>query len=416
MIMPRRYTMMLLLLLALFLCYVDRVIISLAAVDMQQELGWSDTGKGLVFSAFFLGYFVMQIGSGILSQVYGGRNVLLFAVLLWSLFTVLTPPAAYASFAILIFARFMLGIGEGAAYPAAYNLVYAWMKPGEISRSISLTTAASTLGTVFAFLVAGKLIGLYGWPWVFYFFGSLGALWALFWIRHIPARPGEQDPESQQAGNGNKSKLDIPWKIIFTRAPSLALFCVAVCFWGVIFPLASWLPSYYVDTFKVSLTQAGLYSILPWLAVSVSVILAGILADRLLQNGMTKIRVRKGFVCISAGGAAICLLLLMNSSSLGSAIIYVSLVFAFVGTIVPGFAPNAADILPDHGAILYGFLAATGSLSGAVVTALTGALLDETGSYGSVFLLMAALSFSCLLVFQLFGKAEPLVKTGAQNV
>ena len=414
--MQRRYTMMLFLMLALFLCYVDRVLISLAAVDMQKELGWSDTGKGLVFSAFFIGYFAMQVGSGILSRIYGGRNVLLAAVLLWSLFTVLTPPAAYASFAILIFARFMLGFGEGAAYPAAYNLVYGWMKESEISRSLTLATAASTLGTVFAFLVVGKLIGIYGWQWVFYFFGSLGAVWAVFWIRYIPARPGRDGSGIREPVNAGKGRLDIPWKIIFTRAPSLSLFYIAACFWGVVFPLASWLPSYYVDTFQVSLAQAGIYSVLPWLVVSVCTILAGILADRLLERGTAKIRVRKAFIGVSTGGAAISLVLLMNAPSLVSAIIYVSLVFAFIGIIVPGFAPNAADILPDHGEVLYGFLAATGSLSGAVVTALIGMLLDKTGDYESVFLLMAALSLSGLLVFQLFGKAEPMVTTGARDV
>lgn len=414
--MPRRYTMMLFLLLALFLCYVDRVLISLAAVDMQKELGWSDTGKGLVFSAFFIGYFAMQVGSGILSRIYGGRNILLAAVLLWSLFTALTPPAAYASFAILIFARFMLGFGEGAAYPAAYNLVYGWMKEGEISRSLSLATAASTLGTVFAFLVAGKLIGIYGWQWVFYFFGSLGAVWAVFWVRYIPARPGRRGHGNHEPVNADKGRLNIPWKIIFTSAPSLALFYIAACFWGVIFPLASWLPSYFVDTFHVSLAQAGVYSVLPWLVVSICTILAGILADRLLDRGAVKIRVRKGFIGVSTGGAAISLLLLMNSASLVSSIFLVSLVFAFIGLIVPGFAPNAADILPNHGEVLYGFLAATGSLSGAIVTALIGMMLDRTGDYESVFLLMAALSVSGLLVFQLFGKAEPMVNTGVRNV
>lgn len=258
----------------------------------------------------------------------------------------------------------------------------------------------------------GKLIGLYGWPSVFYFFGSLGVVWALFWVKNIPARPGENKVETLNSGNGNRTRLNIPWKIIFTSAPSLALFSIAGCFWGIVFPLASWLPSYYVDTFQVSLTQAGLYSVMPWLVVSVATVLAGILADKLLQNGVSKIKVRKGFIGISTGGTAICLVLLMNSPSLVPAVFYVSLVFAFVGIIIPGFAPNAADLLPDHGAVLYGFLAATGSLSGAAMTALTGVLLDKTGGYESVFLLMAVLALAGLLVFQLFGKAEPLVEPG----
>ena len=114
---PKRYTMMCLLLAALLLCYIDRVLISIAGIQMQRELGWSDSDKGMVFSVFFLGYLCMQMLGGILANRFGGRNVFLLAVLGWSLLTILTPTAAYAGFALLLVARFLLGFGEGAAYP-----------------------------------------------------------------------------------------------------------------------------------------------------------------------------------------------------------------------------------------------------------------------------------------------------------
>ena len=52
---PKRYTVISLLLLALLLCYIDRILISLASIEMQQEFGWSDSEKGLVMSTFFVG-------------------------------------------------------------------------------------------------------------------------------------------------------------------------------------------------------------------------------------------------------------------------------------------------------------------------------------------------------------------------
>ena len=82
-----RYTMLWLLLFALLLCYIDRVLISMAAIEMQLELGWSESDKGLVLSSFFMGYLIIQLLGGILANRYGGRNILMAAVILWSLFT-----------------------------------------------------------------------------------------------------------------------------------------------------------------------------------------------------------------------------------------------------------------------------------------------------------------------------------------
>ena len=115
---------MTLLLAALLLCYIDRVIISIAAIEMQKDLSWSDSDKGLVLSSFFLGYLVMQILGGLLANRLGGRNVFLWAVVLWSLFTIVTPLAAMAAFPLLIVARFLLGVVLGYLYYQGRSIWY----------------------------------------------------------------------------------------------------------------------------------------------------------------------------------------------------------------------------------------------------------------------------------------------------
>ena len=110
----QRFTMMGLMLMALLLCYIDRTIISIAAIEMQKEYGWSDSQKGLMLSLFSVGYLTTQLLGGILSNKFGGRNVYLFCVVFWSVTTVLTPTAAATSFAVLLLARVALGVGEGA--------------------------------------------------------------------------------------------------------------------------------------------------------------------------------------------------------------------------------------------------------------------------------------------------------------
>jgi ACS family sodium-dependent inorganic phosphate cotransporter len=90
----RRHTVVLLCFLSTFICYIDRVNISVAIIPMAEEFGWSDTERGLVLSSFFAGYLVTQVLGGWLAQKLGGKVVLGFGVLWWSAFTIITPSSA----------------------------------------------------------------------------------------------------------------------------------------------------------------------------------------------------------------------------------------------------------------------------------------------------------------------------------
>ncbi|TDJ35645.1 MAG: MFS transporter, partial [Gammaproteobacteria bacterium] len=90
----RRYTLVGLCFCATFVCYIDRVNISVAIIPMAEEFGWNLETQGTVLSFFFIGYLLTQVIGGRLADRFGGKVVLAVGVLLWSLFTVLTPPAA----------------------------------------------------------------------------------------------------------------------------------------------------------------------------------------------------------------------------------------------------------------------------------------------------------------------------------
>src|SRR5580765_4772440 len=96
---------------AVLISYIDRTNISVAAIPMQAQFGWTETAKGWVLSAFFVGYLAFMTASGALANRFGGKVVLGVAVLWWSLFTALTPAAALISFPALIAARIALGLG-----------------------------------------------------------------------------------------------------------------------------------------------------------------------------------------------------------------------------------------------------------------------------------------------------------------
>ncbi|KAK7025601.1 hypothetical protein SK128_025360 [Halocaridina rubra] len=90
----------------------DRVLMPLAIVPMTREFKWSLYWQGWILSAFAFGYFTSQIIGANAVNKYGGRRVLCFAVLLWSLSTIITPLVA-AYLPALICTRVVLGLGEG---------------------------------------------------------------------------------------------------------------------------------------------------------------------------------------------------------------------------------------------------------------------------------------------------------------
>src|ERR1700754_2805457 len=100
-----------------FITYVDRVNIGTAASEIQKELALSNTQLGFVFSAFAYPYLLFQVIGGWVGDRFGARIALTVAGVIWSAGTVMTGLAG--SFASLVFARLVLGFGEGATFPVA---------------------------------------------------------------------------------------------------------------------------------------------------------------------------------------------------------------------------------------------------------------------------------------------------------
>jgi len=123
--------------LAVIIGYTDRVNMSVASVVMRAELGWSQTTKGFVLSAFFVGYISFLMVGGLLASRFGGKRVLGIAVLAWSVFTLLTPFAASESLSLLIAVRIAMGIGEAAIFPATYELFGRWIPASERTGAVS---------------------------------------------------------------------------------------------------------------------------------------------------------------------------------------------------------------------------------------------------------------------------------------
>jgi len=85
---------------------------SIAMLPMASEFSWSPATVGLIQSSFFWGYLLTQILGGIWADRFGGKVVLGFGVVWWSIATVVTPLAAKIGLPCLLITRAIMGIGE----------------------------------------------------------------------------------------------------------------------------------------------------------------------------------------------------------------------------------------------------------------------------------------------------------------
>src|SRR5450755_2195500 len=144
--------------LASCLAYTDRVNISVAALAMQQQFGWSQTQKGFVLSSFFVGYMLCLLLSGWLATRFGGKRLLGVAVIVWSVCTLLTPAAGAVSLATLVVVRIAMGVGESAVFPSAFEIVGRWVPPNERTRATARILSGIPIGQVAGLTITGWIL------------------------------------------------------------------------------------------------------------------------------------------------------------------------------------------------------------------------------------------------------------------
>ncbi len=116
--------------------------------------------------------------------------------------------------------------------------------------------------------------------------------------------------------------------------------------------------------------------------------------------------VRKGFQSLCFMGSAACLLLLSATTSQGLALLYLTLGLGAVATSAAGFLVNHLDIGPRYAGVLMGVTNTIGTIPGILAPAITGFIIQFTGSWGPVFYLAASISTVGLLIWLLFATGE----------
>ena len=288
------WTLLILLVASIFINYIDRSNLSIAAPLLQKELSLSPVQVGLLLSSFFWTYALLQLVgiAGWLADRFPVTLVFAAGFLLWSLATIAT--GLLSGFFAIYIARLVLGAGESLAYPC-YSRIFATQLPQHHrGRANALLDAASKLGPAFGTFLGGRLLGQLGWRWFFIALGVGSLLWLLPWFWY--------SSRSSSASSETASVATQPFTEIFRLRSAWGTFLGHFCgnyFW---FFLFTWIPFYLVK--ERSFTLEGMANVVSGAlaAVALATIAAGWISDRLIARGASPTVVRKSIV---VGGLAL---------------------------------------------------------------------------------------------------------------
>src|SRR4030088_3607718 len=166
--------------LSVFINYIDRANLSVAAPLLKNELGLSASQLGILFSAFFWTYACMQILAGWLVDGFEVKWVFAMGFFVWSAATAFT--GMLHAFTALLLIRVVLGIGESVAYPAYAKIFASHFVESQRGLANSVVGAGQALGPALGILFGGPLVARFGWTPFFIVLGLASLFWLAPWF------------------------------------------------------------------------------------------------------------------------------------------------------------------------------------------------------------------------------------------
>ncbi len=391
---PVRYKIVGLLFSGTIINYIDRVNISVAAPVIMADSGWSKSEFGMVFSAFLVGYAVLQLPGGLVADRWSARKVLALAFCGFSLFTALTPPAI-AAFWLLLSARFLVGMFESVTIPALTSVNARWIPRAEFGRAQTLSVSGVTVGQMIAYPLTTWIILHFSWQLVFYFNALLGFVWAAVWLWSSTDTPGEHpkiDAAERSYIESNlppRPAVPLPLWTVFSSASLLTVTLAFMCFAYVLWMFLFWFPTYLVEARGMSLGVMGTVGIFMHGASFLGVIGAGMLSDWLLRNGWNAQFARVRFGAFGLTLALPCLVLAAQTSSPLICTVFLVLFYGLFSMGIGVFTTVALEFNPHQAGAIFGMMNTLGTFAGVLGPWSAGQMIEYSGGDWTIPLFVA---------------------------
>ena len=396
--------------------YLDRINVGFAALQMQEQLRFSDRVYGLGAGMFFTGYFLFQVPSNLILHQVGARRWIAMLMIVWgvissSMATVATPKGFYVL-------RFLLGSAEAGFFPGMILYLKSWFPEAARARAVALFMTAGPISGVVGGPISGVLlgfhprVGLAGWQWLFLIEGLPAIFLGAAAYFHLADRPSKvrwlseeqrswlaETLERERAPSAASDRAG-PLIVLFTTEIGLLVFIyfgLNTCSYGI----SLWLPTLIHSWSSASNFFIGMVSAIPYLTAALAMVLVGQHSDRTGE--------RRWHVALSAFSGAAALWFAAYASSLAAAVAAISVAMLSVSSMAGPFWALPTKFLQGTAAAAgIALINSIGNLGGFFGPYVIGSVRTSTGSFRGGFLIAGAILALC-------GCVAPLVRTQSET-
>lgn len=351
------------------LSFLDRQVLSIAILRIQDEFQISDTQYGWVNTSFLLSYAIMFTLGGWFIDRVGGKKGLAWSVGIWSAAN--TLHGFMTNFSQLIAYRFLLGVGEGGAFPGAAKTVYTWFGAKERGLANGIAIGGSAIGAVVAPPLTIWLTAAYGWRSGFIVPGIIGIAWVIAWL-FIPWK-GARTIEEMPANKPNPISIKQLLRIRQTWVFILMRFLLDPVMYFMMF----WTPKYLSQARGVPYERIGELFWLPFLALGVSNIAGGWFSDKIATKTGSMNSARKWVMGVAA---ALTMLLPMTElvSSVELAVGFMCLYMLAHGLWITNYITAISDVFGSSAtSTVVGLSGTAGAVSSLLLNPMIGKIVEN---------------------------------------
>lgn len=391
----------------MFISFLDRINIGFAALQMNAELNLSAAAYGFGAGLFFIGYFAFEVPSNLILQKVGPRIWIARIMVTWGLVACcFALIKGETTFYIL---RFLLGLAEAGFVPGVIFMLTFWFRAKERAFAMGAFIGGSYVAGIVGSPLSGlimtymnEVLGIAGWRWLFIIEGFPAIVLAFFVLKYLSDKPDKAKwltseektwlnnaIAEEQKAVGEEKHISV-WKALI-RPRTLLLSLAYVCYVGGNIGLQLWMPQI-IKTMGSGLSMMSVTALtaLPYIAI--------LLAMLLWSRHSDKTKERMWHVTIAAVVAAIGLVISAGASSLTVGLFGLIITGLGLGGTQPTFWASATQILdPRESAVAIAVINSVGNLGGFFGPNLMGYFKSLTGRYNTGIYIFAA-SFILMIV------------------
>ncbi len=370
----RRWVVLALVFAGILISYLDRGNLSLAAVPVMREFGYSSVQVGVLLSCFFWTYGLLQVPSGIAIDRFGIKRIYASAFFVWSLAS--ASVGLSRGFSTFLAARLLLGVAESVAPIASLSYIRQNFTAKDQGLPMGIYIAGTTLGPAVGTLLGTNILNSLGWRSLFITTGLGALLWLVPWLLLVPdaGAPVQLETKSKPVSRELLSTLGQPGALMMSAFVFLYSY-----YW---YFVLTWVPSYLVLVHKFNTLEMGSVLSVPLFGMAICAVAGGAAADFLIRCTNQGIRVRIWFMCVGMiGCGSILLLTAVSDRRFVMPILFVSACSAGIGNTNYW---SLAQILSPAEMVgrSIGYLNTLAQAAGATAPLLTGFLLGHSQRFG----------------------------------